>query len=233
MYIYETKEVKQSRYTVKDKDFGKDEEKNISSPPVDLNRVITMDKIIPVVLQTPINSELKGKIIAVIESDIYASHGENILLPYGSKVMGEYAGATQNSRRIGLTWQRIITPDGVSIRFDSIGADKVGYSGAATDVDSRAVDRYGASMLVSLINTMAQISVNANNANQVAAAQSFAREMSNLTGALLKEKLEISPIISIRSGERLNIILQADIWIKTPDNKNQSIALRVEDNERI
>lgn len=189
-----------------------------------------MDKIIPIVLQTPINSELKGKIIAIIETDVYASHGENILLPYGSKVMGEYAGASKNSRRIGLIWQRIITPDGVSIRFESLGADKVGYAGASTKVDTRAKDRYGASLLVSLINTMAQITVNANNANQVAAAQSFAREMSNLTGALLKEKLEISPIITIRSGERLNIILQSDIWIKQPNEKKQSIAMRVEEN---
>ncbi len=65
--------------------------KNIASSENKLLRTITADRMIPAILITPISSEIGGsKIVAQVESDIYATMGRAVLIPKGSRAIGYY-----------------------------------------------------------------------------------------------------------------------------------------------
>jgi len=58
-------------------------------------------------------SELPGTITAQVSQDVYDSGtGNYLLIPQGSRLVGEYANAIQYGQsRIFVAWQRIIYPD--------------------------------------------------------------------------------------------------------------------------
>ena len=185
--------------------------------PINLNRVLTANKIIPAVIITPINSEISSNVTAVVEENVLGYHGNKILIPRGSQLVGSFSKLEKaGARRMGVVWHRILTPKGINILFNGNAHDKAGFSGVVTKRDTRAKDRYGAAFLVSIINTIAQLSIEAQNATQSAAAASFAREAGTLTATIIKNNLDLTPIITITQGERFNIVLTGDIRFKEP-----------------
>ncbi|MBT4989373.1 MAG: TrbI/VirB10 family protein [Rickettsiales bacterium] len=198
-----------------------DESITEASYPVDLTRTITMDRFIPAVLYTEINSEiLSKKVIAVIESDVVGSHGRKILIPRGSKAIGSFQSVDgMGATRIGIGWYRIITPEGVNIKLESELADAEGASGVQGNIDHRYGDRYGAALLFSSISALAQLSVDVDNDQGVAAADAFTSELGSLTTEILRETLNLVPTISIPKGTRINISPLQDIWFKKVKGK--------------
>ena len=55
-----------------------------------LFRMIRAGRMIPAVLTTAINSDLSGLVTAQIEEDIYATMGQAVMIPRGSKAIGFY-----------------------------------------------------------------------------------------------------------------------------------------------
>lgn len=104
-----------------------------------LYRTISAIKMIPAVLLTNISSDIGGKCIAQVEEDIYAEMGKAILIPKGSKILGNYASNNKISEfRLNVLWTRILTPQGVNIMLtDSYGADLAGAMGIIGDLDSK------------------------------------------------------------------------------------------------
>ncbi|WP_264765555.1 TrbI/VirB10 family protein, partial [Moraxella catarrhalis] len=65
-------------------DPSRDDSTRIASSENKLLRTITADRMIPAILITPISSEIGGsKIVAQVESDIYATMGRAVLIPKG------------------------------------------------------------------------------------------------------------------------------------------------------
>ena len=191
-------------------EFLMDEENptNIASQPYELSRVVTTDTFIPAVMYTAVNSEIPSKtVLAIVESDVAGFHGRNILIPKGSKIEGVYEQLqSKTSRRMQISWFKITRPDGVIIKLqDAESGDQAGAGGLSGYLDQRLKDRYGAAMLLSLINAGAQMSVNSNNVNQLAAVESFSRESATLTAQIIRENINTMPVIMIRQGTRFNI----------------------------
>ena len=181
---------------------------NIASQPYDLSRVVTTDTFIPAVMYTAVNSEIPSKtVLAVVESDVVGFHGRNILIPKGSKVEGVYEQlSSKTARRMQITWFKITRPDGIIIKLSNAeSGDQQGAGGLSGYLDQRLKDRYGAALLLSLINASAQLSVNTNNVNQLAAVESFSRESATLTAQIIRENINTLPVIMIRQGARFNI----------------------------
>jgi type IV secretory pathway VirB10-like protein len=224
------RERKRSNYPLRnrDKDFSAHKEsKTIATYPVDLSRVITMDKNIPAVLYTELKSEIPSeKVVAVVEKDVVGSHGRKILIPRGSKVIGSYkAVSEQGARRVGIAWYRIITPEGINIRLESELADQEGASGIGGKIDRRLKDRYGAALLFSSINALAQLSVPVDNQQGKAAADAFTRELGGITAQALRETLNLVPRITVPKGTRINISPLQDIWFKEPEGSEVKVVV--------
>ena len=221
--IQQQKELDNKKYDIssQDKDYSDHQEpKTTPTYPVNLTRVLTMDRIIPATIINEVNSEIPAEIVrAQIEEDIYAAHGRKILIPKGSKAIGKFAKAEdKNARRLFISWYRIITPSGINIKIEGEINDAAGSSGVGGEVDQRMMDRYGMALLVSTMNAMAQFSVPLNNQRYVALSNSYAAQFSTVAGQLIQEGLNIVPIIKIPQGARINIAVLQDIWFKEPDH---------------
>jgi type IV secretion system protein VirB10 len=118
-----------------------------------LYSTIGQGKVIDVVLETAINTDLPGMLRAVIARDVYAETGRNILIPKGSRLIGSYAAdIRRGQRRVLIIWKRVMRPDGVDIAIDSPATDPLGRAGVAGIVDNRYMEMFGNAFLVSAVS---------------------------------------------------------------------------------
>ena len=192
--------------------------KSIPTYPVDLSRTLTADRFIPAVLITEVKSELpSAKVLAQIETDVYAAHGEKILIPKGSKAIGSYEPLAEvDSKRLMIAWHRIITPEGINIKLQSETADGEGSAGQTGRLDNRLLDKYGTALLFSSISALAQLTISTENESQSAAAEAFSGEFGTITAESLRNSLDILPRVTIPQGGRLKISPLEDIWFSEP-----------------
>ena len=94
--------------------------------------------IIAASLITGLNSDLPGLVTAQITENVYDSvTGRGLLIPQGSRLIGSYDSVVAfGQSRALVVWQRIILPDGSSIRIDNVPAtDTQGYAGLSDRID--------------------------------------------------------------------------------------------------
>jgi type IV secretory pathway VirB10-like protein len=192
------------------------------SEQANLTNVLTRDNLISVILYTPINSHLDGKVIATVENDNYANHGSNIIIPKGSKAIGKYKALdTFSQERLVLIWQVIITPDGRIIKLNgATTTDATGQSGAVGELDHRYWDRYGLSLTTSTLTNLAGMVIiketksneeESDNEAKNKLIADYAADSKSIVQQILKEQLTIKPVIIIKKGTRLFISPLLDI----------------------
>lgn len=201
----------------RDTDFGAhDLAKSIATFPVNLDRVLTADRFISAVLYTEVKSELPSKkVIAMVDQDVFAAHGRKILIPKGSRVLGEYEPLDeQGAQRLQINWYRILTPDGINVKLDSETADAQGSAGMAGELDNRYVDRYGTALLFSSLSALAQLSVDTESESQASAADAISSEFGSVTAEAFRQSFDVLPRVRIPRGTRINISPLTDVWFK-------------------
>lgn len=224
----------------KEKEYGVDsfsnfDKKDIATNENKLLRTITADRMIPAILITPISSQIGGtKIVAQVESDVYASMGRAVLIPKGSRVIGFYNSNNKiGEYRLEVVWNRIITPQGVNIILtDAKGADVKGYAGLVGVLHKKSWERYGLPLALSTLSNGLLLSVssalnnkvNKNGANFLEGYQttqmlnSMKADISNIISQILREQIRIKPIITIKEGSRIFISPNTDIFFPVPKN---------------
>lgn len=118
--------------------------------------------IIAAVLETPLNSDRPGMARALVSKDISGFDGSRVLIPRGSRLIGEFkADTSPGMRRILVNWVRLIRPDGVAIRIGSPSSDQMGGAGIPGKVNTHFFERFlGAVLQSSLmigVNVASQI----------------------------------------------------------------------------
>ena len=91
--------------------------------------VLQAGAVIPAALITGIRSDLPGQITAQVTESIYDSPtGRVLLVPQGTRIIGQYDNSVQfGQRRVLLVWNRLIFPNGRSIVLErQPGADSQG-----------------------------------------------------------------------------------------------------------
>jgi len=100
--------------------------------------------LIPAVLETGFNSTEAGFARAIVSRDVRSFDGKNILIPRGSRLIGESNSPVANGeQRASITWKRLICPNGVTLELDSPATDPVGGSGVRASVNTHFFDRVG------------------------------------------------------------------------------------------
>jgi type IV secretion system protein VirB10 len=99
------------------------------------DRMLLAGKMIDLVLETRISTAQDGMIRAVVSSDVYSESGYNILIPAGSRVIGNYSNQkNKNSYIVEIALTRIVRPDGIDIMLGGMPlTDKLGGSGVRPD----------------------------------------------------------------------------------------------------
>lgn len=99
---------------------------------------LSAGSIISASLITGLRSDLPGLVTAQVTENTYdTATGRLLLVPQGARLVGSYDSVVAfGQKRALVVWQRIIMPDGSSMRIDNVPAtDPSGYVGLADKVD--------------------------------------------------------------------------------------------------
>lgn len=193
-----------------------------------LDAMIPEGTLIPGILETAINSDLPGQIRAITSEDVYSFDGRRILIPTGTRLIGEYqSDITRGQKRIFVIWTRLLRDDGVSVRLNSIGTDSLGRSGLTGIVDNKWRERFGSAILLSIVGAgssyltgygSGQYSTSSNSNGQTnsdraadLARETIAQTFSDMANQALGENLKIPPTISVHQGERIFVYVRQDL----------------------
>jgi type IV secretion system protein VirB10 len=162
-------------------------------------------------LETAIDSTLPGLTTCVTAADTFSADGTVVLLERGSKLVGETRGQVQQGQaRVFVLWSQARTPTGVVVSLDSPGTDELGRSGLTGQVERHFWQRFGAAMLISVVNGAVQAGVQA--ANHSGGAVIYAPTTSqDIVTEVLKETVQIPPTIIKRNGDRIQVLVARDL----------------------
>lgn len=178
-------------------------------------RTLSQGSIIQAALQTAINSDLPGSVVAVVSEPVPAFSGDQILIPRGSRLFGQYrSGIELNQKRILILWTRILTPDGTSIEIASVGGDQLGRSGLTGIVDAKFAERFGGAALISLIGAAPAVAANSTG-NETASEvlEGVSGDLEDAVGSVIAEQVSISPTIYIDQGASVTVLVDRDVVI--------------------
>jgi type IV secretion system protein VirB10 len=113
--------------------------------------VMTRGTYIRCVLETHIVTDVPGFTSCIVTEPVYSFTGKRMLLPKGSKVLGQY-GQESDSDRVAVIWDRVITPTGIDVNMASPGIDNLGGAGHPGYLDEHWGQRIGAALLISLLS---------------------------------------------------------------------------------
>jgi type IV secretion system protein VirB10 len=215
----------------------------------DLANTVAQGKMLEAVLETAINTDVPGKTRAIVVRDIYAEAGKKVLIPRGSRLIGQYAAKVERGqKRLAIAWQRIIRPDGVDLFLDGegfgIGTDDLGRSGSEGIVDNRYFEvLYNAVMLSTAKVAWSKAAENVTKTGQSltttttaadgsktvtdsgSATQDAIKDANDKIGQAVDDVagtgMKTQPTIYIDQGTRLKVFVNQDLVF--PSNYNQSM----------
>jgi len=181
--------------------------------------------IIPAVLITGINTTLAGVVVAQVKQNIFDTvTGQHLLIPKGSKVLGEYdTRVAYGDRRVLITFNRIIRPDGSSILLGKpMASDYQGQSGIEGNVDNHWWRILGAATLSTILSVGIGVASDRStiaNANYPSAKQGAilggAGGIAQAGQSIVSRALDVRPTITLPPGYQFNIIVKKDM-VLTP-----------------
>ncbi|XKM40668.1 TrbI/VirB10 family protein [Rhizobium ruizarguesonis] len=173
--------------------------------------------VIPAALITGIRSDLPGQITAQVTESIYDSPtGRLLLVPQGTRIIGEYSNDVGfGQRRILLVWNRLIFPNGRSIVLErQPGADTQGYAGLEDGVDYHWWDLAKAAGLSTLLSVGAELATNDDD-RLIQAIRNGGQDTINDAGQqIIRRQLNIAPTLTIRPGFPVRVIVTRDLVLE-------------------
>src|SRR5258708_28395364 len=144
-------------------------------------------------------------------ADTFGADGKVVLLERGTKLVGETHGQVQQGRgRVFVVWTQGRTPAGVVVSLDSPGTDELGRSGLPGEVQRHFWERFGAAMLVSLLDGAVQAGVQASNRSGGAVIYTPSGSQEVLS-EVLKDTARIAPPVVKHNGDRIQVLLARDL----------------------
>lgn len=173
--------------------------------------------IIAASLITGLNSDLPGLVTAQVTENTYDSAtGRILLVPQGSRLIGRYDSVVAfGQSRALVVWQRIILPDGASIRIDNVPAtDTAGYAGLTDRVDRHTWQLLKGVALSTLLGVGTELSFTGESDLVEAIRESGQRSGARAGDQLVGRNLDVQPTIRVRPGWPLRVVVHKDIVLR-------------------
>ncbi|HWG71707.1 MAG TPA: type IV secretion system protein VirB10 [Steroidobacteraceae bacterium] len=162
-------------------------------------------------LETAIDSTLPGMTTCILATDTFGVDGQVVLLERGTKLIGETRGQVQlGSARVFVLWNEARTPAGVIVPLASPGADELGRSGLPGAVDNHFWQRFGAAMLVSVIDGAVEGAVQSARGGNGAVIVNPSGVQDVMT-EVLKGTINIPPTVLKQQGDRIQVLVARDL----------------------
>lgn len=181
-----------------------------------LSFTLAQGNIIQATLETRISSDLPGMVRAITSDDIYSEDDSTLLLPKGSKLIGQYTNnIAQGQSRVFVVWQRLIRPDGIDIELNSPGTDPLGGAGfEADDIDHHFWQQFGTAALLSIIGAGAA-NVGVSPTDQLNSSAEYRQAIATSFSQSAQQSMQstgvISPTLSINQGSKVNVFVARDL----------------------
>lgn len=162
-------------------------------------------------LETAIDSTLPGMTTCITATDTFGADGQVVLLERGTKLVGETRGEVeQGQARLFVLWTEARTPSGVVVPLASPTTDALGRSGLTGAVNRHFWQRFGAAMLVSVIDGGVQAAALASEKNSGALILSPTTS-SDILEEVLRGTINIPPTITVPQGSRIEVLVARDL----------------------
>lgn len=179
---------------------------------------LTAGTVIPASLITGINSDLPGIVLAQVTEQVRDSAtGTAVLVPQGSRLIGSYDSMVAfGQKRALIVWQRIVLPDGSSVRLDNVpAADLAGYAGLEDRVDFHEWRLLKGIALSTLLGVGSEINLGDEGSDLVRAiGRSVQRDGARAGDQLVSRNLEVQPTLTIRPGWPVRAMIHKDLVLK-------------------
>ena len=176
--------------------------------------------VIAASLITGLNSDLPGLVTAQVTENVYDSvTGRSLLIPQGSRLIGSYDSVVAfGQSRALVVWQRIILPNGSSIRIDNLPAtDTQGYAGLSDKIDRHTWQLLKGIALSTLLEVGTELSFGGTESDLVRAIRESAQQSGSRAGdQLVTRNLNIQPTLRVRPGWPLCVVASKDIVMPGP-----------------
>jgi type IV secretion system protein VirB10 len=161
-------------------------------------------------LETAIDSSLPGLSTCITATDTFGADGRVVLLERGTKLVGETRGVIQQgSSRVFVLWTEARTPTGVIVPLASPGTDELGRSGLPGAVNRHFFERFGAAMLISIIDGAVQAEVAAHSNGGAVIYNPTSSE--DVMTEVLKGTVNIPPTVVKQNGDRIQVLVARDL----------------------
>lgn len=163
--------------------------------------------VIQAVLESALDSTRAGFARAIISRDVFSFDGSRILVPKGSRLIGEYkADLAPGQKRALIQWQRLMRPDGVVIEIDSPTADPLGRAGVGGKVDTHFLERFSGAILQSTLDIGVQLATRSIERDAVIFA------LPGSTQGIVNQRPDsIPPTLKVRQGTSVSVFVARDL----------------------
>jgi type IV secretion system protein TrbI len=190
------------------------------------NRYVVFEgTVLETILVNRLNGTFAGPVNCLVTSNIYSHDHQRILIPAGSRVLGEAKKVEElGQQRLAISFHRLVMPDGYSVTLDQFkGLDQIGETAIRDKVNNHYLQIFGASLAIGVLGGIAQAgtgSVFTNSALDQARA-GFGASLANSSIQILDRFLNILPTVTIREGSRVKVYLSGDLLL--PDYAQHTV----------
>lgn len=162
-------------------------------------------------LETAIDSTLPGMTTCITAVDVFGADGRVVLIERGTKLVGEMGSAVRaGQRRVFVLWNEARTPSGVVASLASPGTDALGRSGVTGEVDTHFAERFGAAILLSVLDaaTVALVNAQQDSGSTVVVSPQGSSEV---VAEVIKSTVNVPPTIRVAQGTRIQVFVARDV----------------------
>jgi type IV secretion system protein VirB10 len=176
--------------------------------------LLSAGSIISASLITGLRSDLPGLVTAQVTENVYDSPtGRKLLVPQGARLVGSYDSVVAfGQKRALVVWQRIMMPDGSSLRIDNVPAtDPSGYAGLEDKVDFHTWALLKGVALSTLLGVTSELALSGQSDLVQAVRMSTQDNVSRAGDQITSRTLDIQPTITIRPGATVRLVVHKDL----------------------
>jgi len=178
--------------------------------------------MIPGILETAINTDLPGNVLARVTQNIYDSQtGKYLLIPQGTLLVARYNNSVSYAQsRVQIVWDTLIRPDGFQIDLDGAnGVDRAGMSGQEANYHENWFEYVKAAGIITLfsianakfVETANKYSTSSETSSNIAQAnQQF---FNQLGSSLISRAMSVQPTLTVENGTLINIMLNKTLYL--------------------
>jgi type IV secretion system protein VirB10 len=168
------------------------------------------------VVTNHVDGGFAGPIIVMLTTDYYSHDHQQLLLPQGTRLIGNVQSVgSQQQRKLLVVFNRAVCPDGFSLDLNKyIGLDPIGTTGLATNVNNHILSSFAAAAAIGGLGGLAQIGNNGSVLTADTQIRNGISEQSAMEAEqILNHFLNRLPVITVKEGSRARVYINQDILI--------------------